>query len=146
MKYFEKLKDPRWQRKRLEIFQRDDFTCQSCGSKNKTLHAHHLCYFKGHDPWDYDNFFIITLCEDCHEIFHNEHGFSEYFLKKKFDRISFELENFEEQKAYDISGIFRFFKVDHASIPSDFFNTCILERKYDKEKKEISFKIIKEES
>jgi hypothetical protein len=25
MKYAEKLKDPRWQKKRLEVFQRDDF-------------------------------------------------------------------------------------------------------------------------
>ncbi len=27
--YASKLKDPRWQKKRLEILQRDDFACQS---------------------------------------------------------------------------------------------------------------------
>jgi 5-methylcytosine-specific restriction endonuclease McrA len=29
-KYSEKLRDPRWQKKRLEIFQRDNFICQNC--------------------------------------------------------------------------------------------------------------------
>lgn len=31
--YSQKLLDPRWQRKRLEILQRDDFTCQVCSDK-----------------------------------------------------------------------------------------------------------------
>jgi len=30
--YADKLKDPRWQRKRLEILQREDFNCEACGS------------------------------------------------------------------------------------------------------------------
>lgn len=66
--YSEKLKDPRWQKKRLEIFQRDKFTCQSlgCGSTEKTLHIHHLIYQKGLEPWEYNEKFLLTLCEDCH--------------------------------------------------------------------------------
>jgi len=64
--YSEKLRDPRWQRKRLEIFQRDDFTCLACGSTTKTLHVHHLAY-KG-DPWDCPSELLETLCETCHEI------------------------------------------------------------------------------
>jgi hypothetical protein len=68
MSYAEKLKDPRWQRKRLEILQRDDFTCKKCGDKQTTLHVHHRRYFKGNDPWDYPNELLVTLCEDCHEV------------------------------------------------------------------------------
>ena len=34
MGYSEKLKDPRWQKKRLEILERDNFRCQYCGDKN----------------------------------------------------------------------------------------------------------------
>lgn len=66
MTYLEKLKDPRWQKKRLKIFERDDFTCQFCGSKNKTLNIHHLSYKNGIEPWEYDDDLLITLCEQCH--------------------------------------------------------------------------------
>lgn len=68
MNYFEKLKDPRWQKKRLAIMQRDDFTCQECGAKDKTLHVHHKTYIYGNDPWDYPDKNLITLCENCHEV------------------------------------------------------------------------------
>ena len=63
--YAEKLKDPRWQKKRLEILNRDSFTCLCCGSTKKTLHIHHRYYLKV-DPWDYPNDALDTLCESCH--------------------------------------------------------------------------------
>jgi hypothetical protein len=66
--YPEKLRDPRWQKKRLEILNRDEFTCQECLDKGTTLHIHHKSYIKGRDPWDYEDFNLITLCEVCHEI------------------------------------------------------------------------------
>lgn len=66
MTYAEKLKDPRWQKKRLEILNRDEFTCQECGSKEKTLHVHHTHYIKNKNPWEYDNRSLVTLCWDCH--------------------------------------------------------------------------------
>lgn len=65
--YWEKLKDPQWQKKRLEILQRDEFTCVDCGSKDQTLHVHHTYYRRGADPWDYPDESFKTLCEDCHE-------------------------------------------------------------------------------
>lgn len=67
MTYSEKLKDPRWQRRRLEIFTRDQWTCLCCGSKDKPLSVHHLVYRKL-EPWDYPEHLYQTLCEDCHEI------------------------------------------------------------------------------
>lgn len=66
--YSEKLKDPRWQKKRLEIFERDDWKCRGCGDDSVTLNAHHLWYFHGSEPWDIQNNFLVTLCEKCHEI------------------------------------------------------------------------------
>lgn len=63
----EYYQDPRWQKKRLEIFDRDKFTCIFCNRKDKTLHAHHLCYLDNLKPWEYENHLIITLCKDCHE-------------------------------------------------------------------------------
>ena len=66
MTYTEKLKDPRWQKKRLQIMSRDNFTCQLCGSDKNTLHVHHKSY--NGDPWESENNDLITLCEDCHAI------------------------------------------------------------------------------
>jgi hypothetical protein len=64
--YSEKLKDPRWQKKRLEILERDHWACVSCGEKDETLHIHHMFYFYGKEPWDIHNGFLITLCKSCH--------------------------------------------------------------------------------
>lgn len=71
MKYTEKFKDPRWQKKRLDILSRDDFTCRMCYDGSSTLHAHHLYYVSGRDPWEYPDHSIITLCEECHKEEHS---------------------------------------------------------------------------
>jgi len=66
--YSEKLKDPRWQKKRLEILQRDNFTCQYCGDTKATLAVHHKDYFPNIEPWDCPDDLLITLCEECHKL------------------------------------------------------------------------------
>ena len=67
MNYFEKLKDPRWQKKRLEILDRDEWCCQRCGDNEETLHVHHRIYQYGKEPWEIDNDLLVTLCKDCHD-------------------------------------------------------------------------------
>jgi len=67
MTYAEKLKDPRWQKKRLEVMQRDEFTCQFCKNFKGPLHVHHKTYEYNVSPWDYEDSNFITLCEDCHK-------------------------------------------------------------------------------
>lgn len=64
--YSELLKDPRWQKKRLKILERDGWRCKLCYSTVKTLNVHHLKY--NGKPWEADNDDLITLCKDCHEI------------------------------------------------------------------------------
>lgn len=64
MSYYESLKDPRWQKRRLEIMQRDGFKCQLCGNDKKTLNVHHLKY--NGEPWEAEDKHLITLCEPCH--------------------------------------------------------------------------------
>ena len=66
MNYSEKLKDPRWQKKRLEIFDRDEWCCKKCFDGSSTLCVHHFRYIPGVEPWDYPSEFLITLCEKCH--------------------------------------------------------------------------------
>jgi hypothetical protein len=68
--YYEKLKDPRWQKKRLEVMEHNEFHCEICGDGENTLNVHHKEYFKGHEPWEYDIGQLSCICENCHE---NEH-------------------------------------------------------------------------
>lgn len=66
MTYAEKLRDPRWQRKRLQILERDNFTCIICKIPGRHVQCHHILYAKK-DPWDYPDYLLQTLCEECHE-------------------------------------------------------------------------------
>lgn len=68
--YSSKLKDPRWQRRRLEVLQRDEFTCRMCGDSKSTLHVHHKRYVKGRQPWEYEGRDLVSVCEACHEDAH----------------------------------------------------------------------------
>lgn len=70
--YWEKLQDPRWQQKRLEAMKDKDFHCEICGNNEVTLNVHHKEYFKGHEPWEYNNKQLAVLCKDCHESLHDE--------------------------------------------------------------------------
>lgn len=76
--YLELLKDPRWQKKRLEILERDGWGCKWCGGKDKTLHVHHIFYFKDKEPWEVNNGFLVTLCEECHFL---REGSGEYSIR-----------------------------------------------------------------
>jgi hypothetical protein len=67
MNYKEKILHPKWQRKRLEIMQRDDFKCSYCKDEENTLHVHHIVYPESGNPWDSGNDDLITLCKTCHE-------------------------------------------------------------------------------
>ena len=77
-KYSEKLRDPRWQKKRLEVLERDEWMCQCCYDSESTLHVHHKYYEKGNEPWEYPADSLLTLCDDCH----NE----EYELRPQYEK------------------------------------------------------------
>ncbi len=65
-KYSDQLRNPRWQRKRLQIFERDGWKCCLCGDENSELHVHHTYYAKGKRPWEYPNEDLVTYCNHCH--------------------------------------------------------------------------------
>jgi 5-methylcytosine-specific restriction endonuclease McrA len=65
MTYSQKLRDPQWQKKRLQILERDHWRCVMCHRDDKNLQVHHGVYRK-RDPWDYPDYIYQTLCEDCH--------------------------------------------------------------------------------
>ena len=109
MTYAEKLKDPRWQKKRLKILERDDWRCQMCYDNEKMLSVHHRLYRKGIDPWEYKDDELVTLCPECHE--HETDCLKEYsdllfsVLKSKF---------FSED-LFDLANMFNKLKIKNES-------------------------------
>lgn len=81
MTYAEKLRTPRWQKKRLEILQRDGFACLRCKDEKEQIQVHHKKYLRGRDPWDYEDSNFESLCETCH--------FIETFYSKFFDKSEY---------------------------------------------------------
>ena len=75
------LQSPKWNKKRLAVLQRDQYTCQSCGVTNVPLHVHHMSGYEliPNEPTTC----LISLCETCHTAEHDRHGYPstqhEYF-------------------------------------------------------------------
>lgn len=80
MTYSEKLRSPKWQKKRLEILKRDKWACKKCKDEETELHVHHLEYHK--NPWDTPNKLLVTLCKDCHQYIEDLKEENSYDLKK----------------------------------------------------------------
>jgi 5-methylcytosine-specific restriction endonuclease McrA len=64
--YRELLRDPRWQKRRLEVLARDRWTCQECRATTRELQVHHRWYVPGAMPWDAPMQALVTLCVGCH--------------------------------------------------------------------------------
>ncbi len=65
--YWQRLQDPRWQKKRLQVLERTGFICEDCRAADKTLHVHHSYYQKGMEPWEYPDRALHGVCNGCHE-------------------------------------------------------------------------------
>lgn len=59
--------NPQWQRRRLEILNRDNFTCQRCYDTETQLEVHHVVYRNRTKYQDYLDKELITLCRKCHQ-------------------------------------------------------------------------------
>lgn len=68
--YLEKLRDPRWQKLRNSVLERDGYTCTWCRAgvnDGRNLQVHHGFYSKEFEgPWGYPPESLFTLCEKCH--------------------------------------------------------------------------------
>ncbi len=76
-KYAAKYRHPKWQKKRLEVMERDGFKCFKCESEDNTLNVHHAYYVTGRDIWDYPMHSLKTLCEDCHKSEHEKKDYAD---------------------------------------------------------------------
>ena len=74
MNYKDQLKTSAWLRKKYEIMSRDNFVCTSCLCDNfeRQLEVHHVVYFKDKKAWEYLDYYLVTLCRDCHQKEHDE--------------------------------------------------------------------------
>lgn len=84
--YYEKLRDPRWQKRRLEIMKRDGFACRDCGDSKSTLNVHHCHYAK--TPWEANEKVLLTVCEDCHATRQSLEDDCRHFLGLIFAKIA----------------------------------------------------------
>lgn len=73
MNYADLLRHPKWQKRRLEIMQRDSWCCSVCKADDLPLNVHHQRYISGRKPWEYSNDDLVTLCDDCHGEIHEVH-------------------------------------------------------------------------
>lgn len=66
--YEEQLKTSAWLRKKYEIMSRDNFVCSKCMKDNleAQLHVHHIAYYLDRNAWEYPDYMLVTLCNECH--------------------------------------------------------------------------------
>lgn len=57
----------------LRVFRRDQFKCRRCSSK-KDIEAHHILNYYSHVELRVVDDNGITLCKECHDEFHRDHG------------------------------------------------------------------------
>lgn len=65
--YRQSAKYKKW---RTGVFERDDYTCQSCMVKGGDIQAHHIKTFKKYKDLRYDIDNGKTLCRECHRAEH----------------------------------------------------------------------------
>ena len=64
--YRELLRRSEWQKKRLQILERDNWRCVWCHDANVNLQVDHKRYERGKMPWEIGDQYLQTLCERCH--------------------------------------------------------------------------------
>lgn len=111
MNYKEKLKDHRWLARKREILIRDKYTCKLCGSRGSNgneLHVHHLEYIHGFEPWEYNDSYLVTLCDKCHKEVHKHNiklslrysCISDGMICEEEDVNWYERKNYDGEKLY----------------------------------------------
>lgn len=59
-----------------QVYKKDNYTCQCCGdNKGGNLNAHHIFNYMEYPDLRVSVDNGITLCEDCHKLFHSTYGY-----------------------------------------------------------------------
>jgi 5-methylcytosine-specific restriction endonuclease McrA len=59
-----RFNDSKWREIRKQVYKKDKWTCQDCGTKSKKLNCHHIVPYRINKDNSMDN--LITLCTVCH--------------------------------------------------------------------------------
>jgi len=68
------LKDWRYKEWRSKVFERDNWTCQTCRKRGVELNAHHIKSWANYPEFRYDLNNGVTLCVECHKLTDNYKG------------------------------------------------------------------------
>lgn len=90
MPYSEDLRNPLWQKRRLEILQASNWKCCECGSALNTLEIHHSHYLRNAKPWEHPDELLICLCSDCHLARQNVEDSIKIEMMKRLHRVPLE--------------------------------------------------------
>lgn len=63
---------------RLDVFARDNWTCQKCLIRGGALEAHHIYSYARYDELRTTQCNGITLCKKCHSDFHKKFGINKF--------------------------------------------------------------------
>jgi hypothetical protein len=69
---------PEYKQWRSDVFERDNWTCQTCGIRGTNLEAHHIKSWAKFPELRYELSNGVTLCKECHKL-------TENFKGKKYD-------------------------------------------------------------
>ncbi len=70
-----RFSDPKLNRWRKKVYERDHYTCQKCkDNRGGNLVAHHIYSWAYYPTLRYVTLNGITLCDECHKSFHNVYG------------------------------------------------------------------------
>jgi len=72
MTYLAQLRHPKWQRKRLEVLQRDGWIVRAAQKGDYAVYADGSKAPIVTGAWEYSGDDLTSLCEDCHELTHAE--------------------------------------------------------------------------
>ena len=68
-----------WQRKRLEILERDQHLCKLCLYKgvinNEALEIHHIIALKDNEELKLEDSNLVTLCSRCHNLVEDDKSY-----------------------------------------------------------------------
>lgn len=69
-----------------QIQERDNYTCYKCKSTDTRFHIHHIYNFADYVDLRDNSFNLVTLCKECHKLFHITFGYK-YTTLEQFEEF-----------------------------------------------------------
>jgi hypothetical protein len=111
---------------RKAVYKRDNYICKKCNIKHKTLNAHHIDNYSSNKKERFNLKNGITLCSDCHNMFHQIYGkenntivqLNEY-LGSEFIPKEFDIKVFAKFQSRQVKRLFKIKKLREEGLSCD---------------------------